>query len=408
MFPTQVALFAMIAAFIVMIMLHELGHFVMAKRAGMKVTEFFVGFGPRLWSVKRGETEYGIKGIPLGGYCKVIGMTNLDEIDPVDEPRTYRAKSWSAKVLMASAGPAVHFIIAIVLMATVLFFAGDFRHQRATTTLGKVTAGAQAAGLQVGDKLVSIDGTAITDWGQVPDVVTGTKEHPRAAGDVVRFVVKRGDQVLDYNVRLQTADDTPTKRVVAGISSHVHLPRPGIVGSVAAAPREVGSIGWESVKALGSMFSPAGHLELFPHPERRHRPADRPVAALRLAGRLRPAREQRGQGGLGQRARLVDRHQHLRGPVQPAPAAALRRRAHRDRQLRKGHVDDPAPPGAGRHQQADAAHGRRRGRARVHLLVEPVPRHHPPGRQPLLRVEADRGLPPTADLRRERAERVLP
>src|SRR5207344_1225529 len=89
MFPTQVALFAMIAAFIVMIMLHELGHFVMAKRAGMKVTEFFAGFGPRLWSVKRGETEYGIKAFPLGGYCKVIGMTNLEEVAPEDEPRTY-------------------------------------------------------------------------------------------------------------------------------------------------------------------------------------------------------------------------------------------------------------------------------------------------------------------------------
>ncbi len=70
------------AAIIVMIMLHELGHFVMAKRAGMKVTEFFLGFGPRLWSIRRGETEYGVKAIPAGGYVRIIGMSNLDEVDP--------------------------------------------------------------------------------------------------------------------------------------------------------------------------------------------------------------------------------------------------------------------------------------------------------------------------------------
>ncbi len=86
-FPTQTAVVAVIAALFVMIMLHEFGHFIAAKRSGMKVTEFFVGFGPRLWSFTRGETEYGVKAIPLGGYCRIIGMTNLEEVDPADEPR---------------------------------------------------------------------------------------------------------------------------------------------------------------------------------------------------------------------------------------------------------------------------------------------------------------------------------
>ncbi len=75
---------------ILMIVLHEFGHFVAAKRAGMKVTEFFVGFGPRLWSVTKGETTYGVKALPLGGYCRIIGMTNVEEVDPADEPRAYR------------------------------------------------------------------------------------------------------------------------------------------------------------------------------------------------------------------------------------------------------------------------------------------------------------------------------
>ena len=63
-------------------MVHELGHFLAAKHGGMKVTEYFVGFGPRLWSFRRGETEYGIKALPLGGYVKIPGMTNLEEVDP--------------------------------------------------------------------------------------------------------------------------------------------------------------------------------------------------------------------------------------------------------------------------------------------------------------------------------------
>src|SRR5687768_4057757 len=71
-------LLVMIAAIVVMIFLHELGHYVTAKAAGMKVTEFFIGFGPRIWSIQRGETEYGVKALPLGAYVKIIGMHNLD------------------------------------------------------------------------------------------------------------------------------------------------------------------------------------------------------------------------------------------------------------------------------------------------------------------------------------------
>jgi membrane-associated protease RseP (regulator of RpoE activity) len=262
-FPTQLALVAMIFAFIVMIMLHEFGHFIMAKRAGMKVTEFFVGFGPRLWSVQRGETEYGIKAIPLGGYCKVIGMTNLEEVAPEDEPRAYRAKRWGPKVVMAAAGPAVHFIIAIVLLFCVLFFAGDYRNQHQTTTLAKVEQGAEAAGLQAGDEIVAIDRTKVRDWSQVSALIKGSDGQRRVEGDTVRFVVQRGEQVLDFEVTLRQSADAGPKRVVAGVVSRVNLPKPGLVASVVAAPRQVGEIGWESVKALGSMFSPSGISNYF-------------------------------------------------------------------------------------------------------------------------------------------------
>ncbi|MGH9286410.1 MAG: site-2 protease family protein, partial [Acidimicrobiales bacterium] len=114
--PRLAGTIGVLLAIIGMIMLHELGHFVMAKRAGMKVTEFFLGFGPRLWSFRRGETEYGVKAIPAGGYVRIIGMSNVEEIDPADEERTYRSKAYRHRLGVAVAGSTMHFNIAAGLL----------------------------------------------------------------------------------------------------------------------------------------------------------------------------------------------------------------------------------------------------------------------------------------------------
>ena len=105
---------------ILMVMLHEFGHYWTAKRSGMKVTEFFVGFGPRLWSFTRGETEYGVKAIPAGGYVRIIGMTNLEEVDPADEPRTFRQGTPGKRLTVILAGVTVNLIIAFVLFFVVI------------------------------------------------------------------------------------------------------------------------------------------------------------------------------------------------------------------------------------------------------------------------------------------------
>ncbi len=261
LFPAQIALIAMILTYPLMIFLHELGHFTMAKRSGMLVTEFFVGFGPRLWSTRRGETEYGLKAIPLGGYCKVVGMTNLEDVDPALENRTYRAKPWHSKVSMAAAGPAVHFLIAFVLMFVVLFFAGNYRGEQATLQLAggqtAPTQGAAAAGLQPGDTIVAINGHAVNSWNDVGPLITsnGTAK----AGDHVRIIVRRGSQVIDTNVELQASTQKGANgRVVAGIASQVVVPHPGLLSAVALAPRQTFDVGWESLKALGTVFSPSG------------------------------------------------------------------------------------------------------------------------------------------------------
>ena len=257
-FPTQVAIVGVVLTLPLIIMLHEAGHFFTAKRTGMKVTEFFIGFGPRIWSIKRGETEYGVKAVLLGGYCRIIGMTNLEDVDPEDEPRAYRSKGYFARVLVAAAGPAVHFLIALILMFSILFIAGDTRHERALTKLDQVTVGAKEAGLRAGDQLVSIGGTRITDWTQVAGVIA-----THHAGETLRFVVDRGGATVAKNVVLTQHVFEGQTQVIAGISATVIVPRPGFFGSLQQAPGGVIAVAHESISALGTIFSPSGMSKYF-------------------------------------------------------------------------------------------------------------------------------------------------
>jgi membrane-associated protease RseP (regulator of RpoE activity) len=150
-----------IVILIVIVMLHELGHFATAKWAGMQVTEYFVGFGPRLWSVRRGETEYGIKAIPAGGYVRITGFTVLDDVAIEDEPRTYRQQPFYKRIIVASAGSVVHFIIAFVLALIVVLAWGVPSNNWNVAALdhwnGVARTPAQLAGLQAGDTIVSLD-----------------------------------------------------------------------------------------------------------------------------------------------------------------------------------------------------------------------------------------------------------
>jgi RIP metalloprotease RseP len=95
--------------------LHEAGHLLTAKRFGMKATQYFAGFGPTLWSFRRGETEYGVKAIPAGGFVKIVGMTPLEELDPADNDRAFwRYPLWQRTIVLV-AGSATHFALALVI-----------------------------------------------------------------------------------------------------------------------------------------------------------------------------------------------------------------------------------------------------------------------------------------------------
>src|SRR5436309_7154334 len=151
-----------IVAVILVVIVHESGHFFVAKAFRIKVEEFFVGFGPRLWSFRRGETEYGVKAIPLGGYVRIAGMNPFEQLAPADLPRTYGAKPAWQRVLVILAGPITHFFMALLFLA-IYFAALGTPNYRPVVALVQATvqgvpgpSPAKVAGLQAGDEVIAV------------------------------------------------------------------------------------------------------------------------------------------------------------------------------------------------------------------------------------------------------------
>src|SRR5213595_2840772 len=119
-----VGIVVFVVAILLVILIHEAAHFAVAKAFKIKVEEFFVGFGPRLWSVRKGETEYGVKALPLGGYVRIAGMNPYQEPSPEEYPRTFGAKPAWQRAVVIVAGPATHFVIAFLILLALLAFVG--------------------------------------------------------------------------------------------------------------------------------------------------------------------------------------------------------------------------------------------------------------------------------------------
>jgi membrane-associated protease RseP (regulator of RpoE activity) len=267
-----------VLSLVFMIFMHELGHYLPAKSAGMKVTEFFIGFGPRIWSFRRGETEYGFKAIPAGAYVRIIGMNNIDEVPPADESRTYRQKSYPRRMSVAVAGSAMHFLMAFALGIGALVLYGQttddatnweiaalptadetlegFPASELTPSLtAQLEAGetpAQEAGLQEGDRIVAVNGEEIETYAEMRDF---TLAHP---GDEVAFVVERdGDTIETTAVLAERVLDGETVGYL-GVQEAQVLDRLGPIDAAQTSAEEVGTLMVESVKGIGRFFSPEG------------------------------------------------------------------------------------------------------------------------------------------------------
>jgi membrane-associated protease RseP (regulator of RpoE activity) len=250
-----------IAALVIMVMLHELGHFATAKWSHMKVTEYFFGFGPKLWSIRRGETEYGIKAIPAGGYVKIIGMTNTEEVDPEDEPRTYRQQPFHNRLMVAVAGSAMHAVMAFVLIWVLFVAVGtpvpDGARINGFAPIASNVDPARTAGLRAGDVVVAVDGHKVSSVEQMISDVS-----PRA-GQRVLLTVKRHGRTLDLTVVPVATSQSGSKSSAGRIGVEIS-DAPGRVdhaNPVVAVGRSVTGLGREislAVSGLGQVFSPHG------------------------------------------------------------------------------------------------------------------------------------------------------
>ncbi|WP_436527021.1 M50 family metallopeptidase [Actinoplanes sp. HUAS TT8] len=282
---------------LVSVSLHELGHMITGKRFGMKVTQYFVGFGPTIFSFKRGETEYGLKAIPLGGFCKIVGMTPQDDdVLPEDQPRAmWRFPVWKRTIVM-SAGSITHFLLALagawVMAASVglpnihipqtdaeqakapsMIRVGDcVQLQTVYKTLdaatkkiadsecvpgknGAVAAPAKAAGLQDKDLITKVGDTPVATYEQLTTAI-------RAAKGKTVFEYERGGQAGSATVDLITDErpplDDPKGAVstvsVAGVSWDTDQPYVNHYNAISALPA-AGEYGWylveNSFKAMG-------------------------------------------------------------------------------------------------------------------------------------------------------------
>jgi len=258
------SLVVVIGALVVTIVLHELGHYLTAKASGMKVTEFFLGFGPRIWSFRRGETDYGVKALPVGAYVKIIGMHSYEEVDPADESRTYRQKSYPRRLSVAVAGSAMHFLIAIVLIFVLLVGFGTpgrtrlFQEPPPTGwTISEVTldSAAAAAGLQAGDSIVSIDGRAVPSWEDLGNVVRPLP------GQTVDLVVERGGQQLELKAtpKPETENGQTIGRLgIRPLFEYPAVQRVSIWQAVPDSAQDFGYLITGTVSGMGKVFSPSG------------------------------------------------------------------------------------------------------------------------------------------------------
>ena len=237
-------IFAFIFALLFSVMVHEFGHYLTARRYGMRVSEFFLGFGKRIWSFQKGETEFGVKAIPAGGYCRIEGMTPDDEMPEGESGRAFYRASSAKKLIVLGAGSFLHFVLGYLLLFVLLSGVGV---NQVLPVIAKVTANsaAAAAGFEKGDEIIAINGDRSTDWQDQLDKIRNSQ------GRELIFTIKRDGLEQDISAAPRMTDiEDGTSRYVLGIVNEFGTKRLGILTSVSSAAKLTWSFTTASAKAL--------------------------------------------------------------------------------------------------------------------------------------------------------------
>ena len=247
---------------LIAIFLHELGHFTTARWTGMKATQFFIGFGPRLWSFRRGETEYGVRALPLGAFVRIIGMNNMDEVEPGDEDRTYRSKSYPKRMLVISAGSIMHMLIAVLLLFVVYVAEGETFPNGAEIGGVEAAGPAAVAGLLPGDVVQTIDGSSVDGSSDLGRIVQSNDPQ-----ESVEMVVLRDGEVVTLNVVLGANVDEESPlfgKPYIGVSSSNYFEtiEHSVPAAAANAVTDIVPTSWEMTKGAVKVLNP---VNIFTH-----------------------------------------------------------------------------------------------------------------------------------------------
>ena len=244
-------IFVFVVGVVISIFLHELGHYLTAKWTGMKVTQFFLFFGPRLWSFRRGETEYGVRALPLGAFVRIIGMNRMDDVEPGDEARTYRQKSFPRRLLVISAGSIMHMIIAIVLLFGVYAIAGeDEVLDGARVSALSLNGPASEAGVLPGDVVVTVDGVAIVGPAELGEQIRTNEPQDRVTLGILRDGV-----LIDVPLGLG-ANENGDALVGISSGSFVDTIDHSIPAAAGNAVTDIFPFAWESTKGVVKVLNP--------------------------------------------------------------------------------------------------------------------------------------------------------
>jgi regulator of sigma E protease len=248
--------------FVALIVLHEGGHFVAAKAVGMRVERFSLFMGPLLVKFRRGETEYGVGPLPLGGYVKITGMNPNEEIPPEVVPRAYYNQPVWKRVVVILAGPVVNLLIAFFIVWALVLSAGQQVVNKNVAAVEKGTPAAQY--LRAGDKVVSVDGVSSS-----PDAIRNQIGTHRCAGTLVngcraatpaKVVIKRDGQLMTVEIR--PAYNSADGRMEVGFEYGVSTVPIGVASAASTSVSQLWSVGSQTVSTVARIFEPRERKQL--------------------------------------------------------------------------------------------------------------------------------------------------
>ena len=237
-------------------MVHEYGHYITAKRYGMRVTEFFLGFGKRIWSTQRGETEFGIKAIPAGGYCKISGMSVRDEMPADIAHRAFYKARTREKLVVLGSGSVLHFILGFLFLFILFTGVGVVKSlpiiqevlpcvpAKTECTSSDPISPAKQAGLLPGDEVVGINGVRNLEWSEISPVLR------ESAGKQISLVILRDGSEINIDLVAATRTVDGEDRGFIGIVNKYGLVKENPISAIGSSAEATAQLFVGSIKAL--------------------------------------------------------------------------------------------------------------------------------------------------------------